>query len=141
MADLVATANKELGCGVLIDALKSLVKLCGVTYILLVCRSPVQILINNASALWWKSIEETPIKRYDLINSINSRGTFAMTAACLPTMREYVPVPARGIALSHTGTALHRSLTTLCIPCRCGWGHVITQSPPIELDNMKDMTA
>jgi citronellol/citronellal dehydrogenase len=49
---------------------------------------PVQILVNNASALWWKPMEQTPMKRFDLIHSINARGTFAMTTACLPTMRE-----------------------------------------------------
>ena len=69
------------------------------------------ILINNASALWWKPIEATPMARYDLINTINARGTFACSRACLPFMRE------------------------------AGWGHVVTQSPPIVLDTMAGMTA
>jgi len=69
------------------------------------------IVINNASALWWKPIEQTPIDRFDLIHTINARGTFAVTKACLPYMRE------------------------------AKWGHVITQSPPIELDKMAGMTA
>jgi len=46
----------------------------------------IDILINNASALWWQDIVDTPMKKYDLINQINSRGTFAMTKACLPHM-------------------------------------------------------
>ncbi len=46
------------------------------------------ILINNASALWWQRIEDTPIRKYDLITTINVRGTFAMTKACLPYMRK-----------------------------------------------------
>eukprot|EP00467_Chlorarachnion_reptans_P002595 CAMPEP_0114505666 /NCGR_PEP_ID=MMETSP0109-20121206/10981_1 /TAXON_ID=29199 /ORGANISM="Chlorarachnion reptans, Strain CCCM449" /LENGTH=305 /DNA_ID=CAMNT_0001684133 /DNA_START=140 /DNA_END=1057 /DNA_ORIENTATION=- len=46
------------------------------------------ILVNNASALWWQKIEDTPMKKYDLITSINARGTFAMTKACLPHMQE-----------------------------------------------------
>ena len=47
----------------------------------------VDILINNASALWWQDIVDTPVKRYDLITSINARGTFLMTKACLPHMK------------------------------------------------------
>ena len=33
----------------------------------------IDILINNAGALWWQPVLETPMKRYDLINQINSR--------------------------------------------------------------------
>lgn len=44
----------------------------------------IDILINNAGALWWKDVVDTPMKRYDLINDINSRATFACTQACLP---------------------------------------------------------
>ena len=28
------------------------------------------VLVNNASALWWKPMEQTPISRYDLIMSV-----------------------------------------------------------------------
>ena len=48
----------------------------------------VDILINNASALWWQDIKDTPIRKYDLITSINVRGTFCMTSACLPYMEK-----------------------------------------------------
>jgi citronellol/citronellal dehydrogenase len=44
----------------------------------------IDILINNAGALWWKPVLETPMKRYDLVNDINSRGTFLCTQAVLP---------------------------------------------------------
>eukprot|EP01013_Petalomonas_cantuscygni_P030944 TRINITY_DN57041_c0_g1_i1.p1 TRINITY_DN57041_c0_g1~~TRINITY_DN57041_c0_g1_i1.p1 ORF type:complete len:307 (-),score=62.28 TRINITY_DN57041_c0_g1_i1:211-1131(-) len=46
----------------------------------------VDILVNNASALWWHSIPDTPMNKYDLITSINTRGTFAITKACMPHM-------------------------------------------------------
>ena len=46
----------------------------------------VDILINNASALWWQNLLDTPAKRYDLIHSINVRGSFLMAKACLPHM-------------------------------------------------------
>ena len=48
----------------------------------------IDILINNASALWWQEIEDTPSKRFDLINGINSRGTFLMTKSVLPVMKK-----------------------------------------------------
>merc|ERR1712032_16550 len=48
---------------------------------------------------------------YDLITSVNSRGTFAMTSACLPHMEKN------------------------------GWGRVITMSPPINLGAMAGHTA
>ena len=46
----------------------------------------VDILVNNASALWWHTIAETPTKKFDLIQSINARGAFIMTRECLPHM-------------------------------------------------------
>ena len=46
----------------------------------------VDILVNNASALWWHTIPETPTRKYDLIQSINARGAFVMTRECLPHM-------------------------------------------------------
>ena len=64
----------------------------------------VHILINNASALWWQDITATPMSKYDLITSINVRGTFAMTQACLPYMEEN------------------------------SFGRIINMSPPIKLD-------
>lgn len=50
--------------------------------------SRLDVLVNNAGALWWKSIEDTPIEKYDLINSINSRGSFYLSKLCIPLMRE-----------------------------------------------------
>ena len=47
----------------------------------------IDVLVNNAGALWWKKIEETPIKRYDLINNINSRATFVLSRLCIPYMK------------------------------------------------------
>lgn len=46
----------------------------------------VDILVNNASALWWHTIAETPTKKFDLIHAINARGAFVMTRQCLPHM-------------------------------------------------------
>uniref|UniRef100_A0A7S4RE82 Uncharacterized protein n=1 Tax=Alexandrium monilatum TaxID=311494 RepID=A0A7S4RE82_9DINO len=46
----------------------------------------VDILVNNASALWWQDIVNTPQSKYDLITTLNTRGSFALTRACLPHM-------------------------------------------------------
>lgn len=46
----------------------------------------VDILINNASALWWQEIGNTPVSKYDLITRLNARGSFILTKACLPHM-------------------------------------------------------
>jgi citronellol/citronellal dehydrogenase len=44
----------------------------------------IDICINNASAVRLTTILETPVKRYDLINGVNARGTFLVTQKCLP---------------------------------------------------------
>jgi NAD(P)-dependent dehydrogenase (short-subunit alcohol dehydrogenase family) len=61
----------------------------------------VDILINNASALWWHTMEETPVKKFDLMHSVNARGAFIVTKLCLPHMRKNK------------------------------WGRVISMSPPL----------
>lgn len=48
----------------------------------------IDILINNASAISLTGTLQTPMKRYDLMHSINGRGTFLMTQACLPHLLE-----------------------------------------------------
>jgi citronellol/citronellal dehydrogenase len=44
----------------------------------------IDILINNASAIALNDTATLPMKRWDLMHQINSRGTFACTQACLP---------------------------------------------------------
>jgi citronellol/citronellal dehydrogenase len=44
----------------------------------------IDILINNASAIFLESTLKTPMKRFDLMFGVNVRGTFATTQACLP---------------------------------------------------------
>ena len=71
----------------------------------------IDILINNASALWWQTIVETPPKKFDLILSINARGSFMMARACLPHME------------------------------RNNFGRVICMSPPISIVGFAGRTA
>eukprot|EP00924_Labyrinthula_sp_SR-Ha-C_P000843 augustus_masked-scaffold_7-processed-gene-5.9-mRNA-1 protein AED:0.03 eAED:0.04 QI:0/-1/0/1/-1/1/1/0/354 len=44
----------------------------------------IDIVVNNASALWWQDIVDTPVKRMDMIYQVNARGTFLLTQLCLP---------------------------------------------------------
>ncbi|MFE1980164.1 SDR family oxidoreductase [Streptomyces mirabilis] len=48
----------------------------------------VDVCVNNASALDVRGTEELPVKRFDLMQSINSRGTFLLTRACLPYLKQ-----------------------------------------------------
>ena len=48
----------------------------------------IDILVNNASAISLTNTESTPMKRYDLMHSINTRGTFATSQACIPHLRK-----------------------------------------------------
>ena len=64
----------------------------------------IDIVVNNASALWWHTMEGTPLSKYDLITSINCRGAFYLTKLCIPIMKKN------------------------------GFGRVISMSPPIQTD-------
>ncbi len=63
----------------------------------------VDILINNAGALWWRPVLDTPVKRFDLVMQVNARAAFLMSQAVLPAMVER------------------------------RWGHIVNMSPPIDL--------
>jgi citronellol/citronellal dehydrogenase len=64
----------------------------------------IDLCVNNASALNLSPIADLPVKRFDLMQSVNVRGTFVVTQACLPHLRE------------------------------SDHAHVLTLSPPINLD-------
>jgi citronellol/citronellal dehydrogenase len=44
----------------------------------------IDILVNNASAISLTGTVDTPLKRFDLMHGINTRGTFACSQACIP---------------------------------------------------------
>ena len=64
----------------------------------------LDILINNASAISLTSTEQTEAKRFDLMHSINVRGTFLVGKACIPHLR------------------------------KSSNPHILTLSPPVNLD-------
>jgi citronellol/citronellal dehydrogenase len=63
----------------------------------------IDICINNASAINLGSTEQIDMRRYDLIQQINTRGTFVTTRACVPYLK------------------------------RAANPHVLTLSPPLDL--------
>jgi citronellol/citronellal dehydrogenase len=64
----------------------------------------IDVCVNNASAIAIAPVRDLEVKRYDLMLDINTRGTFVVSKACLPHLE------------------------------RSGDGHILTLSPPIDLD-------
>ena len=48
----------------------------------------IDIVINNASAINLSSTEKLSMKKYDLMHSVNTRGTFLLTKICLPYLKK-----------------------------------------------------
>jgi citronellol/citronellal dehydrogenase len=64
----------------------------------------IDVVINNASAIDLSRTDAIDMKRYDLMQDINVRGTFLLSKLALPALRE------------------------------SGNGHILTLSPPLNLD-------
>ncbi len=62
----------------------------------------IDALFNNAGALWWADVVETPVKKFDLMMSVNVRASFVLAKAVLPHM------------------------------IRQRWGHILMMSPPLD---------
>jgi len=50
--------------------------------------SGIDVLVNNASAIFLEGTDKTPAKRYDLMHQVNARGTFFSGQACLPYLKQ-----------------------------------------------------
>ncbi|CAB1076630.1 Oxidoreductase, short-chain dehydrogenase/reductase family [Olavius algarvensis Delta 1 endosymbiont] len=48
----------------------------------------IDILVNNASAIHLTDTVSTPMKRYDLMHQINTRGTFLCSQKCIPHLAQ-----------------------------------------------------
>lgn len=48
----------------------------------------IDILVNNASAIWLAGVLDTPMKRYDLMTAVNVRGSFLCAQKVLPHLLE-----------------------------------------------------
>ncbi len=64
----------------------------------------IDVLINNASAIRLTGTLHTPVEKADLMWQVNARGTFLASQTCLPWL------------------------------LKSDWPHVLTMSPPIDLD-------
>ncbi|MCM2336340.1 MAG: NAD(P)-dependent oxidoreductase [Pseudomonas sp.] len=64
----------------------------------------LDILVNNASAIWLRGTLDTPMKRFDLMQQVNARGSSLCAQACLPHLLQ-APNP-----------------------------HILSLAPPINLD-------
>ncbi len=80
-AEIEAAGGKALACIVdvrfeeqIAEAVKQAVETFG----------GIDILVNNASAISLTGTVDTPMKRFDLMHGINTRGTFACSQACIP---------------------------------------------------------
>ncbi len=62
----------------------------------------IDILINNAGALWWQKVTDTPPKRFDLMMNVNVRASYIAAYYALPHMQ------------------------------RQHWGHIINMGPAIS---------
>lgn len=66
----------------------------------------IDALVNNAGALYWADVADTPVKRYDLMMAVNVRAAFVLSHAVLPHMisRKY--------------------------------GHIVMMAPPVEAESV-----
>lgn len=48
----------------------------------------IDVLVNNASAIYLAGTMDTPMKRFDLMHQVNTRGTFLCSKVCIPHLRK-----------------------------------------------------
>lgn len=48
----------------------------------------LDILVNNASAIWLRGALDTPMKRFDLMQQVNARGTFLCSQVAIPHLQK-----------------------------------------------------
>ncbi len=48
----------------------------------------LDICVNNASAIQLTNLEQTEMKRFDLMHGVNARGTYLVTKTCLPHLKQ-----------------------------------------------------
>ena len=74
----------------------------------------IDILVNNASAISLTGTLETPMKRFDLMHQINTRGTFLCSQACIPHLKQArEPAHPEPLAAAQHGGALVRAARRL----------------------------
>jgi NAD(P)-dependent dehydrogenase (short-subunit alcohol dehydrogenase family) len=46
------------------------------------------VLVYNSGAIWWASVEKTPMKRFQLMQRVNVEGLYGVVQACLPHFKQ-----------------------------------------------------
>jgi citronellol/citronellal dehydrogenase len=72
----------------------------------------IDALVNNAGALWWKPVLDTPARRFDLVMEVNVRAAFLLSRRVARTMID-----------------------------RGAGGHIVMMSPPLDLEPHPGMVA
>ena len=44
----------------------------------------LDVVVYNSGAIWWASVEDTPMKRFQLMHQVNSEGLYGTIQAALP---------------------------------------------------------
>jgi citronellol/citronellal dehydrogenase len=71
----------------------------------------IDVLVNNAGALWWYPVAQTPAKKFDLVMEVNVRASFILSNLVAPIMMEQKS------------------------------GHIINMSPPIDFSVLSNRVA
>jgi len=48
----------------------------------------LDVLVYNSGAIWWASVENTPMKRFQLMQRVNIEGLYGTVQACLPYFKK-----------------------------------------------------
>lgn len=48
----------------------------------------LDVLVYNSGAIWWSSVANTPMKRFQLMQQVNPEGLYGCVQACLPHLCE-----------------------------------------------------
>ncbi len=48
----------------------------------------LDVLVYNSGAIWWASVEKTPMKRFQLMQRVNVEGLYGVVQACLPVFEK-----------------------------------------------------
>ncbi len=47
----------------------------------------LDVLVYNSGAIWWASVEDTPMKRFQLMQRVNPEGLYGTVQAALPYLK------------------------------------------------------
>jgi len=102
----------------------------------------LDVLVYNSGAIWWSSVEKTPVKRFQLMQKVNPEGLYACVQAALPVFaknewkgRVIVVSPPIYSRFFRGKTAYAMGMCALdvgfCVPllirCRQSWNECLDQ--------------